>query len=90
MHPTIIGAEAFGDGLMCPIQGKGAPGGSEGSGERASVSIWVSLEMTSSGEVTIRLVVCSRSTERSVGGEGLSVAPSAVRRIDFSATLGFL
>ncbi len=27
MHPAIIGDEAVGDGWICPIQGRGAPGG---------------------------------------------------------------
>ncbi len=90
IHPAIIGAEVVGDGQMCLIQGKGAPGRSEGSGERATVSIYASLEINSSGEVMRRSMISSRSSERSVGREEVSVAPFAVRRIDFSDTLGFL
>ena len=90
MHSAIIGAEAVGKGWMCPIQGKGAPEGSEGFGESATVSICASLVITSSGEVMRRHVISSRSTERSVGRDGVSVVPFAVRKIYFSATLGFL
>jgi hypothetical protein len=64
--------------------------GRKGSGERVAVSSCASLEMTSSGEVSSRPVVSSRMTEKSVGREGVVVAPSAVRRIYLRATLGFL
>ena len=63
--------------------------GREGSGDRASVSSCVILAITSSGEVMRRPVVSSHKTERSVGKKGVSVVFSAVRNIDFSATLGF-
>ena len=89
MHPTIIGAESVGAGWMCIIKGKGSPGGSEGSGDRAIVSGCASLVITSSGVVMRRSVVSFRSIARSVGREGLSDAPSAARIMNFSATLGF-
>jgi len=91
IHPEIIGVEAAGVGGMCPSQGKRAPGGSVGSGDRATFSICVILAITSSGAVMRRSVVSSRITERSIGREeGVSVTPSVVRRINLSATLGFL
>ena len=89
MHPTIIGIEADGVGWMCPNHGKGAPGGREGSGDMAIVSSCVILAIASSGEVMRRPVISSRRTEISVGKEGVSVVFSALRNIDFSATLGF-
>ena len=89
IHLEIIGVEADGVRWTCPSHGKGAPGGSVGSGDMVIFSICVSLAITSSGAVMRRPVVSSRSTERSVGREGASSAPSDVRRMDLSATLGF-
>jgi hypothetical protein len=71
IHSEIIGVEDAGVGWMCPSQGKGAPGGSVGSGDRAIVSICVILAITSSGVVMRRPVVSSRITDRLVGREGV-------------------
>ena len=67
MHSEIIGVNDAGVGWTCPSQGKGAPGGSVGSGDRTAVSICVILATTSSGAVMRRPVVSSRITERFVG-----------------------
>ena len=90
IHPKIIDVEADGVGWPCPSQGKGAPGMSVGSGDRAAVSICVILAITSSGAVMRRPVNSSRITERLVYSERVSVTPSVVRIIGLSATLGFL
>jgi hypothetical protein len=63
IHPEIIGVEADGVGWMYPSQGKGAPGRSVGSGDRAIVSIWVILAIAYSGAVMRRPVVSFRSTK---------------------------
>ncbi len=90
MHPTIIGAESVGTRWMRLIQVKGAPGGSEGSGDKATVSKCESLVITSSRAVMRRPAVSSRSIERSLGKEELSDAAVAARIMDFSATLIFV
>jgi len=47
--PISIGAEEVGVGRTWPSQENGAPGGSVGSGERATVSVCVSCVNTSNG-----------------------------------------
>ncbi len=68
---------------------RGPPGGERGPERVRPFFSCVSLEITSSGEVSSRPVVSSRMTERSVGRVGVLVAPFAVRRIYLRATLGF-
>jgi hypothetical protein len=89
IHPVIIGVEVNGVGWTCPSQGNGAPGGSVGSGETATVSILVILAITLSGAVIRRPVVSSRITKSSLGSEGVSFTPFVVRIIYLSTTLGF-
>ena len=88
IHPEIIGVDDVGVERTCPSHRKGAPGGSVGSGDRATDSICVVLATTSSGVVMRRPVVSSRMMERSAGRQGVSVTSSDVRRMDLSAMLG--
>jgi hypothetical protein len=87
--PISIGIEEVGVGRTWPSQGNVAPGGSAGSGERAIVSIFLSCAHISDGVVRRRPDLSSRRMERSVGIAELSVIPTDVLRMDFSATLGF-
>jgi hypothetical protein len=59
------------------------------SGERVVVSIFVSCVITSDGAVIRHPYDSSRINERSVGSVGLPGVPSAARRRDLRATLGF-
>jgi len=67
---------------MCPSRGKGAPGRSVGSGDRAAVSVCAILATTSSGAVIRRLVVPSLIMERYVGRILVSSVPSEVRSVN--------
>ena len=87
--PISIEYEEAGVGRTWPSQGKGAPKGSVGSGERAVVSNCVRCDIISVGVVIICPVFSSRRTERSMGSVEVSSYPSEDRRMDLRVTLGF-
>ena len=84
----IIGTDEIGVSRTRPSQENGAPGGSIGSGERATVSICASFLTTSAGVVMRRPDVSSLRMERSVGIVVEYLSPVSDRRIYLSATLG--
>ncbi len=88
MQPEIIGIDDTSVGRTCPIHGKGTPGGSVGSGDRAAVSNCAILATTLSGAVMRWPVFSSRIMERYVGRILSCFSPSDVRTMDLSATLG--
>jgi hypothetical protein len=90
MHPEIIGIEEEGVGRTWPSHGKGASGGSVGSGDKATVYISAILASTSIGAVMRRPAASYRMRERSLERAGESLSPAADRRIDLRATLDFL
>ena len=90
MHRDIIGTVCLRMGETWESHGKGAPGGSVGSGERALVSSFCTWAMTSDGSVMSWPVVSSRTIERFVGRCWGFSPSSPVRNIDFSANLGLV
>ena len=77
MYPEIIGISEVGVGRTRSSQGKGAPGGRVGPGDKATVSVSAIFVITSVGEVTRNPVTLSLIIERSVGRKGESLSPSA-------------